>query len=133
MRLIRWWLSVGALLALAMGAGCSSETRFTEVEPNTGTFTGGEEVELRGANFPRSGVMVRFGSHAATAVVVASDRSIKVTTPAGEKGTAVDVTVVFDDGRAYVLRNGFRYVDSTQQRDTMDKFFDKASKSAGKK
>ena len=33
----------------------------------------------------------------------------------------------FDDGSALQLKNGFRYVDSTQQRQTMDKFFSKAS------
>jgi hypothetical protein len=125
-----------AILALALGfftaAGCSTETRFTEVVPNQGTFGGSEEVELRGANFPRGGVRVRFGSKEATGVVMVSDHSIKVTTPAGDKGTAADVTMEFDDGRAFKLPHGFRYVDSTQQRELMDKFFKKASGESGK-
>ena len=113
--------------------GCSTETRFTEVSPGNGTFTGGEEVQLQGNNFPRSGVTVRFGTKEATGVVVLSDHAIQVTTPAGDRGTAADVTLVFDDGRAFVLKNGFRYVDATQQRDTMDKFFKKSEGAGGEK
>ena len=119
----RSWILLGAGVLL----GCSTETRFTEVKPNTGTFNGGEEVELMGNAFPREGVTVRFGNKAATGVVVQSDHTIKVATPAGEKGSATDVTITFDDGRAFVLKNAFRYVDSTQQRETMEKFFNKTS------
>ena len=115
------------LAVLGLGLGCSTDTRFTEVSPPNGTFTGGEDVELLGSNFPRSGVVVRFGSKPGTGVIVESDHAIKVTTPPGEKGTAADVTLTFDDGRAFVLRNGFRFVDATQQRETMDKFFKKTS------
>ena len=107
-------------------SGCSNETKFTKVEPNTGTFTGGEEIELQGNGFPRTGLSVRFGNKEAQPVVVESDKKIKVATPAGDKSTNVDITITFDDGRAFVLKNGFHYVDSTQQRATMDKFFDKA-------
>jgi hypothetical protein len=121
-------MRIAAILPLVFGfLGCSNETKFSEVVPNTGTFAGSEEVELRGNAFPKGGVSVRFGSKEATNVVMMSDHTIKVSTPAGDKGTAADVTMVFDDGRAFVLRNGFRYVDSTQQRATMDNFFKKAS------
>jgi hypothetical protein len=120
-------------LSLAVGtSACSNETKITGIEPNTGTFTGGEEVELKGQNFPRAGVLVRFGTKEAQPAVVESDRLIKVQTPAGDKNTNSDITVVFDDGRSFVLKNGFRYVDSTQQRQTMDKFFDKAAGSTKK-
>jgi hypothetical protein len=117
------------LASLLVGAtlGCSKETRISEIEPNTGTFSGGEEVIISGQNFPRSGVQVRFGTKEATGVAVESDHAIKAYTPAGDKGTASDVSVVFDDGRAFVLKGAFHYVDSTQQRNTMDKFFDKAA------
>ncbi len=121
-------LLVGVSLSLSLLAlGCSKETRVTELEPNTGTFSGGEEVEIHGSNFPRGGVTVRFGTKEATNVAYVSDGAIKVATPAGDKNTTSDVTIVFDDGRAFVLKNAFRYVDSTQQRQTMDKFFNKAS------
>ena len=65
---------------------------------------------------PRTGVTVRFGLREATAVVVQSDSSIKVATPAGDKGATTDVTLILDDGRSFVLRNSFRYVDATERR-----------------
>src|SRR5258706_15678811 len=92
--------------ALALGVGCTKDTKISEIEPNTGTFSGGEEVQIHGTNFPRSGVQVKFGTKEATQVVVQSDNTIKVATPAGDKGTSSDVSVIFDDGRAFVLKNG---------------------------
>jgi hypothetical protein len=56
-------------------------------------------------------------------VVVESSTAIKVTTPAGDKSTSADVSVVFDDGKAFVLKSAFQYIDTTQQRQTMDKAF----------
>ena len=117
-------IAFGLLISLS---GCTNETRVIEIEPNQGTFSGGEEVMIKGTAFPRSGVQVRFGTKPAGTAVVESDHTIKVFTPAGDKGTISDVSLVFDDGRAFVLKNSFRYVDSTQQRNTMDKFFNKAS------
>lgn len=122
-------------------AGCSTETRFTGMDPNTGTFTGGEEVVLEGTNFPRGGVSVRFcpskdkdknndqpaNCKEAQPVVSESASKIRVATPAGDKGTDVDVMMIFDDGRAFMLKHGFRYVDSTQSVQTRDTFFKKAS------
>lgn len=122
-------LVAGSSTAL-IGAACSKDTRFTSITPNTGTYTGGEDVVLNGANFPRGGASVRFGGHEAQPVVMESGSRIHVQTPAGEKNTNVDVQLLFDDGRGFLLKNGFRYLDNAQQRQTVDKFFDKA---AGKK
>jgi hypothetical protein len=124
-------LSLSLVLASALlpgTAGCSTETKFTGVEPNTGTFSGGEEIVLQGQNFPRGGVTVRFGYKEAKPVVFESTSRIKVYTPSGDKNVNSDITITFDDGRAFVLKNGFRYVDTTQQKQTMDKFFDKVKK-----
>ena len=121
----RFALIVAPAAALLVLAGCSKDTRISEIEPNTGTFSGGEEVQIHGANFPKAGVQVKFGTKEATQVEVQSDNTIKVATPAGDKNTTTDVSVIFDDGRAFVLKNGFRYIDSTQQRQTMDNFFKK--------
>jgi IPT/TIG domain len=112
-----------AAAALALAA-CSNELKVSETDPNTGTFNGGEEVTIRGNGFQpgRAGVTVKFGRRDAQAVVVESDSKIKVQTPAGDKNTTVDVSVVFDDGKAFLLKNGFKYIDNTQ-RATMDKAF----------
>jgi len=111
------------LSALVFAMGCSNELKVTEIEPPQGTFGGGEEVVIRGGGFQpgRGGVMVRFGKRDATSVVVESSDKIKVTTPAGDKNTVADVSVVFDDGKAFMLKNGFRYIDSTLNKAQMDK------------
>jgi hypothetical protein len=109
---------------LGLGA-CSNELKVSEIEPPNGTFGGGEEVVIKGNGFQpgRGGVTVQFGRREATGVVVESSDKIKVMTPTGDKNTTVDVKVVFDDGKAFMLKNGFHYIDTTQQRATMDKAF----------
>ena len=106
-------------------AACSNELKVSEVDPPNGTFSGGEEVTIKGNGFQpgRGGVTVKFGKRDAAAVVVESDSTIKVTTPTGDKNTTVDITVMFDDGKAFQIKNGFHYIDTTQQRATMDKAF----------
>ena len=109
---------LGTALGLAMCLSvsqCSSETKIEGVEPPQGTFAGGEEITIKGHNLPvkRGGVSVTFGRRAATNVVMENDSAIKVTSPQGEKNTDVDITVLFDDGRGYQLKNGFRYLDAT--------------------
>ena len=114
-----------AMVAALLGcAACSNELKVSEVDPPQGTYTGGEEVVIKGGGFQpgRGGVTIKFGSHEAQAVVVESADKIKVQTPAGDRNTTIDVTVVFDDGKAFMLKNGFRYLDNTQ-RVTMDKAF----------
>ena len=113
-----------AFVVLGMAA-CSNELKVSSVEPATGTFGGGEDVVIHGNGFQpgRGGVTVKFGSRPATSVVVASSDKINVMTPGGDPDSTVDVTVVFDDGKAFVLESGFTYIDSTQQRQTMDKAF----------
>ncbi len=113
-------------VGLLVGAlGCSNELKVSEVDPPNGAFTGGEEVVIKGNGFQpgRGGVVVKFGRREATAVAVESGDKIKVMTPAGDKSSTVDISVVFDDGKAFLLKNGFHYVDTTQQRATMDKAF----------
>ena len=112
-----------ALTLLGLSA-CSNELKVSEVDPPQGPYTGGEEVIIKGNGFQpgRGGVVVKFGRKDAQAVAVESGDKIKVQTPAGDKNTTVDISVVFDDGKAFMLKNGFRYLDNTQ-RVTMDKAF----------
>ena len=71
--------SLGLALLLSVGA-CSNETRVSEIEPQQGTFTGGEEIMIKGKNFPvaKGGVSVQFGRKAATNVVIENSSMIKV-------------------------------------------------------
>jgi hypothetical protein len=115
------------LVALGMlcAAGCSNELKVTEAEPEHGAYTGGEEIIIKGSGFQpgRGGVRVMFGKREAGSVAIESANKIKVQSPAGDKNTTVDISIIFDDGRAFMLKNGFKYIDNTQ-RGTFDKAFD---------
>lgn len=115
------------LSALFLHGACSNETRITEADPTYGTFAGGEEILIRGNGFNpgHGGVSVRFGKREATNIAVESDRAIKVTSPPGDKNAQVDITVIFDDGRAYLLKNGFKYIEAGDSSKVMKGFFEK--------
>ena len=80
----------------------------TSVSPSSGTTTGGTGVTITGTNFA-SGATVKFGSAAATNVVVVSSTTITATTPAGSAG-AVTVTVTNPLSQSGSLANGYTYV-----------------------
>ncbi|MCC6335787.1 MAG: IPT/TIG domain-containing protein, partial [Myxococcales bacterium] len=88
-----------------------SEPVLTSLSPMTGPVAGGTVVTVTGAGL--SGVTaVRFGALDGTALSVASDASLTVTTPAAASTGAVDVTLVTPlESRTY--RNAFAYVDSS--------------------
>ena len=86
---------------------------FTYVVPPTvrvwsehGSTAGGTAVTITGTNFV-SGATVKFGSTAATNVVVVNSTTITATTPAGSAG-AVTVTVTVS-GQSGSLTNGYTY------------------------
>ena len=79
----------------------------SNISPNTGTTAGGTAVTITGTNFA-AGATVKFGTTAATNVVVVSATQITATTPAGSAG-AVTVTVTVS-GQSGSLANGFTYV-----------------------
>ena len=79
----------------------------SSVAPNSGLAAGGTAVTITGTNFA-AGATVKFGSTAATNVVVVSSTTITATTPAGSAG-AVTVTVTAN-GQSGSLTSGFTYV-----------------------
>jgi hypothetical protein len=113
-------------------AACSNELKVSSVEPAQGTFGGGEDIVIHGNGFQpgRSGVTVKFGNRPGTSVAVASSDKITVMTPGGDPNTTVDVTVVFDDGKAFKLANAFHYMAQVDQRGTLDKAFNTLGKDA---
>jgi len=94
------------LVAFRAPVGGGTAPTLTSVTPNSGPTTGGTSVTITGTNFA-TGATVKFGSAAATNVVVASSTSITATTPAGSSG-AVTVTVTVG-GQSGSLANGFTY------------------------
>ena len=97
------------LATVALLLGCDSDTRVKSVEPNFGNVAGNDDVIIIGAGFKPGTVMtVQFGKHEARSVVIDSPGRIRVKTPGGVEGK-VDVIVTRDDGKTFVLRDGFMY------------------------
>jgi hypothetical protein len=102
-------------------AGCESGVKITSISPDVGTIAGGEDVILNGSGF-KTGLQVKFGGAEAKNVVIMGSNQIKANTPANHKGPC-DVTVTFDDGRAFKIANAFRYADPSElmKRDMLGK------------
>ena len=124
MRKLLW--SAALVMCVATQA-CSNETAVLSVDPPQGTYSGGEDVVIKGRNFPagRGGVSVMFGRRPATNVIIDSQSAIRVTTPAGDRNTSADIVIMFDDGRAYQLKEAFRYLDATDNSEVMKHFGNK--------
>ena len=94
------------MVAFRTPSGATTPPTVTSVSPNTGSTIGGTAVTITGTNFA-TGATVKFGSTAATNVVVVSTTSITASTPAGTAGAAtVTVTV---SGQSGSLSSGFTY------------------------
>jgi IPT/TIG domain-containing protein len=132
MRAVKMLCAAAMLFSMA---ACSNELKVSNVEPPQGTYAGGEEVVIRGNGFQpgRGGVTVKFGKRDATSVVVAAADKINVMTPGGDPNTTVDVTVIFDDGKAFRVGNGFHYMPPADQRGTLDKAFNNLGNDKTKK
>ena len=81
------------------------------INPQAGHIAGDQRVEINGENFRTDiGYTVYFGTAKAKSVSIRSTDSLVVTTPAGQAGP-VDVTLRSDDGKAFRVKQGFRYED----------------------
>ena len=101
-------VSLFALLALS----CAQEFGVTDVSPSIGSLGGGESVAINGSGFVSGmGVSVYFGNRKAENVVVNSSNKITVSTPGSSEEKKVDVRVTTDDGKSFVIRDGFTYVE----------------------
>lgn len=104
-----------------------------KVEPPQGTTAGGEEITISGAGFlpGKTQAEVRFGHRKSEIVTIASTSKIKAVTPPGEKGP-VNITVSFDDGKAFMIPNGFRYVEPAENGNARNAYFGGNKPGAGK-
>lgn len=109
-RLSSWIAPLLVMLPLLACEG-GKEMEVSAVSPKTGHLAGDQTVQIQGKNFRTDiGYAVYFGQARAKSVTIGGGDSLVVTTPAGSQGT-VDVTVRVDDGRSFVLKQGFRYED----------------------
>jgi hypothetical protein len=103
-------LVLGAVAALGLlTAGCGGGVKVTSVTPENGTVAGGEDVVIKGEGF-KAGVQVKFCRAEAKNVILLGENQIKATSPANQKGTC-DITITFDDGRAFKVANAFHYME----------------------
>ena len=103
-------VALGAVAALGLlGLGCGGGVKVTSVTPDNGTVAGGEDVVIKGEGF-KAGVQVKFCRAEAKNVILLGDTQIKAQSPANSKGMC-EVTLTFDDGRAYKVADAFRYVE----------------------
>jgi len=102
------------------------------VEPPQGTTAGGEEITIVGGGFVpgKTQAEVKFGRKKAESVMVASPTKLRVVTPSNEKGP-VDVQVTFDDGSAFKVPSGFRYVEPAANDNARRAFFNGAQQNSG--
>ena len=100
------------VLAVCIFSGCQQEFKIKDVSPPTGVLGGGEPVHIRGSGFDSNmGISVYFGNSKSDNVVVNGPEKLTVTTPSSPEATTVDVRVMTDDGRQYVIKRGFRYIE----------------------
>jgi hypothetical protein len=123
-RAIGLGVCAGLVVALAACQQSGGPAKIDKIEPPQGTTAGGEEVTIIGDGFQpgKTQAEVRFGRKKSEIVTIASAGKIKVVTPVGDKGP-VDVTIAFDDGRAFKLPNGFRYVEPAENQNARNAFF----------
>jgi hypothetical protein len=81
------------------------------LEPTEGTADGGQIVVIRGRGFNAvvRDVKVYFGTKAGAVDRVVGDGEIRVATPAGTEGEAVDVRVMFEPGGELRLPGAYTY------------------------
>jgi hypothetical protein len=101
---------VPAILLLAASCfvtGCESGTKITGVDPNFGNVAGNDDVVVEGSGF-KEGMVVQFGKNQTKHVVIDSPSRLRVKTPSGVEGKT-DVVIIRDDGKTFVLKDGFTY------------------------
>lgn len=92
--------------------GCKEEFAIRTISPATGVIGGGEPVEILGSGFNlNQGVAVYFGNSKANNVVVSSTKKLMVSTPSVSEPQVVDVRIATDDGKEFLLRRAFHYVE----------------------
>jgi hypothetical protein len=90
------------------GAPMADSVAGLRVTPDHGPAAGSTLVRLSGADLATTSA-VEFGTATAPDLVVHSDGTVTVHSPAGVPGLVVDVTAVLRDGRRVVAPGGFRY------------------------
>ena len=102
---------IGAIAIICTLLACDSEFSVRRCSPAVGVLAGGEPVDILGSGFSAGmGITIYFGSTKADNVVVRDSGKLTVTSPSNEEPGKVDVRVITDDGKEFVIKEGFQYV-----------------------
>jgi hypothetical protein len=109
------FLALPALLACLTLLGCSDGTpRVKRVYPDFSSLRGDEDVRIEGSGFRTDlGYTVYFGTQRAPSVMVENEGLLVATTPGVESPREVDVRIVADNGKTFLLKKAFRYIDGS--------------------
>lgn len=108
-------LALVALLgSLALPACSDGTASIKRVYPNFSSLRGDEDVRIEGSGFRNDiGYTVYFGTQRASSVMVEGESVLIATTPGVDSPREVDVRIVADNGKTFLLKKAFRYVDGS--------------------
>jgi len=106
---------LAGLLTISALAACSDEApSVRRVYPNFSSLRGDEDVRIEGTGFRNDmGYTVYFGTQRASSVMVEGENALIATTPGVDAPREVDVRIVADNGKTFLLKKAFRYVDGS--------------------
>ncbi|MCA9657364.1 MAG: IPT/TIG domain-containing protein [Myxococcales bacterium] len=105
-------LGLSALLFVAALGACGSSA--PAVSPTQGAFAGGTPLRIVGEGFATRGPLVAYVcQRSAKALVVESDRLIRLKTPPADAAGPCDIRLRFVDGEEIVLSEAFSYDEPT--------------------
>lgn len=123
--MIRRRMALVAVVAASLLSGCGDkEMKVHRLDPAFGGTKGDDDVRIVGQGFRTDiGYSVYFGPRKASSVIVEGDDTLVATTPSFDDPLTVDVRIVADDGKVFLMKNAFRFVDQSGWRpsDALDK------------
>lgn len=102
---------LGTIAFLCVLGGCQNEFQVRRLSPAVGVLSGGEPIDILGSGFSSDlGLTVYFGATKADNVVVRGSDKLTISSPSCSEPKKVDVRVITDDGREFLLKEAFQYV-----------------------
>ncbi|QQR90341.1 MAG: IPT/TIG domain-containing protein [Myxococcales bacterium] len=96
---------------LLMACGGAAEATVKGIDPSSGPTDGDQPVRIMGSNFSSdTGYTVYFGKEKSDSVTLINDKTIVAVSPRINQEGAVDVTIYSDDGAAFRIKDGYRYI-----------------------
>jgi hypothetical protein len=102
---------IGAIAVICTLLACEDAFSVRRCSPAVGVLAGGEPIDILGSGFNAGmGITIYFGETKADNVVVRDAGKLTVTSPSNDEPGKVDVRVITDDGKEFLLKQAFQYV-----------------------